>query len=74
MTPHHYAFTTIYDALRAGLIDWAGVQRSQEQRYPPCANGCTDALGKFRTADGRNLCETCYLPAARAEIERGLAQ
>lgn len=69
MTSHHYDLTTLYDALRAGLLTWAGIQASQEARYPRCANGCQEP-GKWLANDGRELCETCYLPVIRAELER----
>lgn len=69
MTPRHYDMTTLYDALRAKLITWEGVQASQENRYPRCANGC-GLPGKYRTLDDRELCETCYTVIAADECKK----
>lgn len=69
MTPRHYAFETLYAALRAGLIDWPGIQASQEANYGRCANGC-GAAGQWRTIDGRELCGPCYLQVAADERRR----
>ena len=68
MTPH-YSVTTIYELLRGGRLSWQAVQAYQEAHYGPCANGC-DALGKFRTLDDRDLCETCYERVMRKECKR----
>jgi hypothetical protein len=66
-TPHRAELETIFAAYRAGILDWPGIQRSQEYHsYRPCDNGCL-LPGQWRTLDDRRLCGPCYADIALDE-------